>query len=78
MWYIFPLEGGAGGMLEQRERFSDCVEHLLRHKTCVYAAASMDELTDVLEEVSLQLEERAQDFSFSIDGVTVTFQLQES
>jgi|GEM_PF-1582032 len=62
-------------MCEQREKVSFFVEHLLQQKTCVYAAASMDELTDVLEEVSLQLEERAQDFTFSIDGATVTFQL---
>jgi hypothetical protein len=62
-------------MVNLREKLSTCVEQLLREKRFVYTAASVDELTDVMEEFSRQMEERDQDFSFSIDGVTVTFQL---
>jgi hypothetical protein len=62
-------------MVNLREKLSTFVEQLLRERRSVYAATSADELTDVLEEISLQMEERGQDFSFSIDGVTVTFQL---
>jgi hypothetical protein len=62
-------------MVNLQEKLSTCIEQLLREKRSVYAAASVDELTDALEEISLKMEECNQDFSFSIDGVTVTLQL---
>ncbi|MGC5325295.1 hypothetical protein [Brevibacillus sp. SYSU BS000544] len=60
------------------DRLILCMGQLLRNREYVYQADSVTELTEILEAVSLQLEDREVDFQFTIDGQTVTFQLADS
>lgn len=60
------------------EQLDFCIGELLHHREHTYRAETAEELTEIMEAVSLQLEERQQDFSFAIDGLTVTFTLKDS
>ncbi len=57
------------------EKVTACLSQLFRDRECVYQAESVEELTEVLEAVSLEMEESRRDFTFSIDGSKVVFQL---
>jgi hypothetical protein len=57
------------------EKIALCLQQLMTSKSCSYQAESVDELTDVLESVAQYLEERNQEFHFTLDGATVFIQL---
>jgi hypothetical protein len=59
------------------EKVAICLQELLTSKESTYVAESADELTGVLEWVSLYLEERQLEFQFAVNGFTVVFQLAE-
>jgi hypothetical protein len=57
------------------ERIDNCIGSLLQHGKHVFQASSQEEMINMLEAVSLYLEEKGLVFHFSIDGDTVTLHI---
>lgn len=62
-------------LMNYHEHLKVCIGQLLTDREYQYQAESNDELVAILEAVSLQMEDYSMEFTFSIEGTTVRFQL---